>query len=66
MHANVGDEIVVDAVHTGEPSRKGEILEVIERDGSNHYRVRWDDDGHDGIFYPGSTTHVVNLGNRRT
>ena len=39
--------------------------EVIERDGSEHYRVRWDDDGSDGIFYPGSTTHVVNLGARR-
>ena len=65
MHANVGDEIVVDSVHTGEPPRKGEILEVIERDGSQHYRVRWDDDGSDGIFYPGSTSHVVNLGARR-
>ena len=25
-----------------------------------HYRVRWDD-GHESIFFPGSTTHVVKL-----
>ena len=60
MDARVGDEIVVDAVHTGEPSREGEILEIIDRDGVLHYRVRWDD-GHESLFYPGSTTHVVKL-----
>jgi hypothetical protein len=60
MDARVGDEIVVDAVHTGEPNREGEILEIIDRAGVVHYRVRWDD-GHESLFYPGSTTHVVKL-----
>ena len=60
MDAKVGDEIVVDAVHTGEPKREGEILEITERGGVVHYRVRWDD-GHESLFYPGSTTHVVKL-----
>jgi len=60
MDAKVGDEIVVDAVHTGEPKREGEILEIIDGDGVLHYRVRWDD-GHESLFYPGSTTHVVKL-----
>jgi hypothetical protein len=60
MDAKVGDEIVVDAVHTGEPKREGEILEITDRGGVVHYRVRWDD-GHESLFYPGSTTHVVKL-----
>jgi hypothetical protein len=60
MDAKVGDEIVVDAVHTGEPKREGEILEIADRGGVVHYRVRWDD-GHESLFYPGSTTHVVKL-----
>jgi hypothetical protein len=60
MDVKVGDEIVVDAVHTGEPKREGEILEILDRDGVEHYRVRWDD-GHESLFYPGSTTHVVKL-----
>ena len=64
MKANTGDEIVVDAVHIGEPSRKGEILEVLDRGGVRHYRVRWDD-GHETVFYPAETTRVVTLGNGR-
>jgi Domain of unknown function (DUF1918) len=60
MDAKVGDEIVVDAVHEGEPKREGEILEISDRGGVVHYRVRWDD-GHESLFYPGSTTHVVKL-----
>jgi hypothetical protein len=61
--ANVGDEIVVDAVNLGDPKREGEILEVETSGDVLHYRVRWDD-GHESIFFPGSTTHVVNLGGR--
>ena len=60
MDANVGDEIVVDGVLTGEPKREGEILEISDRGGVVHYRVQWDD-GHESLFYPGSTTHVVKL-----
>jgi hypothetical protein len=63
MNAKPGDEIVVDAVHTGEPKREGEILEVETSGGVLHYRVRWDD-GHVTTFFPGSTTHVVNLGSK--
>lgn len=60
MDAKVGDEIVVDGVITDDPKREGEILEVTDRGGVVHYRVRWDD-GHESLFYPGSTTHVVKL-----
>ena len=61
MEAKIGDEIVVDAVHIGEPRREGQILEVIDRGGIVHYRVQWDD-GHESVFFPSSTTHVVKLG----
>lgn len=60
MDAKPGDEIVVDAVHEGEPKREGEILEVKTGGGIVHYRVRWDD-GHESVFFPGSTAHVLNL-----
>jgi len=61
MDVKPGDEVVVDNVRTGQPRREGEILEVEARDGVARYRVRWDD-GHESIFFPGSTTHVVKLG----
>ncbi len=61
MHAKPGDEVVVDAPHIDEPTRKGEILEILDRGGVVHYRVRWDD-GHESLFFPGSDAHVVSLG----
>ena len=60
MQGRPGDEIVVDGVHTGDLKREGEILEVETRDGVVHYKVRWDD-GHETIFFPGPTAHVINL-----
>jgi hypothetical protein len=63
MDAKVGDEIVVDAVNLGDPKREGEILAIDTRGEVVHYRVRWDD-GHETIFFPGSTTHVVTLGSK--
>jgi hypothetical protein len=63
MEAKVGDEIVVDAAHTGEMPREGEVLEVRSDGGVVHYRVRWHD-GHETLFYPGSTTHTVRLAAR--
>jgi hypothetical protein len=61
--AAVGDEIVVDGPHQGDPPKKGEVLEVLETGGVRHYRVRWDD-GHEGLFYPGSDAHTVHPGQR--
>jgi Domain of unknown function (DUF1918) len=62
MDVKVGDEMVVEGVHVGDMSRKGEVLEVIGGD-VVQYRVRWDD-GHETIFFPGSDAHVVHLGAR--
>ena len=62
MHADVGDEIIVDPIRTGEPARKGEILEVKGDPGHEHYLVRWDDNGHETVFFPGSTSHAIHPG----
>jgi hypothetical protein len=64
MEANVGDEIVVDGVRTGDLPRKAEILEILNVGDVVHYRIRWDD-GQEALFYPGSTTHVVHLAGGR-
>lgn len=64
LHANVGDEVVVDAQHQGEPVRRGEVLEVLGvGSGSVHYRVRWHD-GRTTIFYPATTAHTIHVGQR--
>lgn len=58
MQARAGDTITVDAPHTGDAQRRGEILEVLESGGVTHYRVRWSD-GHESVFFPSSDAHVV-------
>jgi Domain of unknown function (DUF1918) len=53
MEAQVGDELVVDSVHTGEEPRKGEILKIRVEDSRTHCLVRWDDTGRETLFSPG-------------
>ena len=63
MHARIGDAVVVDGPRQGDLSRKGEVLEVRDTGGVEHYRVRWDD-GAEGIFYPGPDAHRIHPGDR--
>ena len=59
MHADIGDELVVESLRSGAAPRKGEILDVLLDGGHEHYIVRWDDNGHEALFFPGPTTHVL-------
>lgn len=58
MDAHVGDHIVVESNKVGGSRRSGEVLEVIEGSGGQHYRVGWQD-GHESIVYPSSDASVV-------
>jgi hypothetical protein len=58
MRASVGDRIVIEGHHIGEPVRDGEILAVRGDDGGPPYVVRWSDDGHETLFFPGPDAHV--------
>ncbi|GIF45495.1 uncharacterized protein DUF1918 [Asanoa ferruginea] len=57
MQAVVGDRLVVEGIHVGDPRRDGEILEVRHADGSPPYLVRWPD-GSENLVFPGSEAHV--------
>lgn len=54
MFATVGDRIVVRGSHGGDHIRDCEVLEVRGQDGAPPYVVRWGDNGHEAILYPGS------------
>ena len=58
MYATVGDRIIIRGVHTGDPSRDCEVLEVRGVDGGPPYVVRWGDTGHEAILYPGTDAMV--------
>jgi len=58
MRAQVGDRIVIRSPHVDEPVRDGEVLEVRGADGAPPYRVRWSDNGHEGLLFPGPDATV--------
>ena len=59
MKANVGDRIVVHGAHVGDQVRDGEVLEVHGQDGEPPYLVRWSDNGHESLVFPGPGTTVA-------
>ena len=61
MHANVGDQLVIESNKVDSPRKVGEILEVQGHDGSPPYVVKWAD-GHEGLVYPRDDAHVVPSG----
>lgn len=58
MRARKGDRLVVHSRHVDGPVRDGEILEVLHPDGQPPYRVRWSDDGHETLVFPGPDAYV--------
>jgi Domain of unknown function (DUF1918) len=51
-HGRTGDQVIVKAHHVAESRRTGVVLEVLGEPDHVHYRVRWDEDGHESIFTP--------------
>ncbi|MGD9701661.1 MAG: DUF1918 domain-containing protein [Acidimicrobiia bacterium] len=58
MRAVRGDQLVVRGHRSGQPDRRGEVMEVRGPDGSPPYFVRWDDNGHTTLYFPGSDALV--------
>ena len=58
MQASVGDRILIKGHHVGDPDRDAEVLEVHGDAGTPPYVVRWSDDGHEGLFFPGPDATV--------
>jgi hypothetical protein len=58
MKATVGDRLVVRGHHLGDDDRGAEILAVEGDAGGPPYLVRWDEDGHESLFFPGSDAVV--------
>jgi hypothetical protein len=57
MRAEVGDRMVVASARLDRPVRDGEILRV-GTGGSGPFLVRWSDNGHETLFFPGPDAHI--------
>lgn len=58
MYAIKGDRLLVQGSRAGDPLRDGEIIAVRGDDGAPPYLVRWTDDGHVSLTYPGPETWI--------
>ncbi|MFG3441118.1 DUF1918 domain-containing protein [Nonomuraea sp. NPDC047897] len=58
MKAAVGDRLVVHSTHEGDARRVGVIVALRHDDGTPPYVVRWLDDEHETLVFPGPDAHV--------
>jgi hypothetical protein len=58
MKARPGDQLVVRGHRIGQPDRTGEVIEARGPEGTEPFSVRWDDDGHTTLFFPGTDCAV--------
>ncbi len=59
MYANAGDRLVVLGAHVDDHVRDGLIIEVHGVDGAPPYLIRWFDNGHESVVFPGAGTRIV-------
>ncbi|HEX7659623.1 MAG TPA: DUF1918 domain-containing protein [Pseudonocardiaceae bacterium] len=59
MRAKAGDWLVVETSSVDRHSIRGHIEEVLSADGEPPYRVRWTDDDHVSVVFPGPDARVV-------
>jgi hypothetical protein len=65
MQAAAGDRLIVKGHRVGEPDRDAEILDVRGPDGGPPYIVRWEEDGHESLFFPGSDAVIEHFDHHR-
>ncbi len=58
MIGHIGDQLVVQGTHVGDHKRIGVITELRHNDGTPPYVVRWLDDGHEGLVFPGPDARI--------
>jgi hypothetical protein len=58
MKARRGDRLILEGTHVDDRRRVGVITELRHADGTPPYVVRWLDDGHEALVFPGSDARV--------
>lgn len=61
MKAQIGDRLVVTGTRLGDPRRTGVVLEVHGTGGSAPYLVRWEDNGHESLCFPGPDARIEHV-----
>jgi hypothetical protein len=62
MKAHTGDKLIISGHELGRPRRVGRIEEVRGDDGGPPYRVRWREDDHVTLLFPGPDCTIESMG----
>lgn len=54
MLAKIGDRLILEGTHVGDPRRIGIVIELRHSDGTPPYVVRWLDTGRQALVFPGA------------
>lgn len=65
MQATVGDHLIVHGTKVGDGERRCEVVDIRGPQGTPPYIVRWESDGHEGLFFPGPDTQIETAGKQR-
>lgn len=58
LTAAVGDRLIIRGHRIRDPRRDAEIIEVRGDDGGPPFLVRWGEDGHESLVFPGTDAYV--------
>jgi hypothetical protein len=58
MRAKVGDRLIMEGIHVGDPRRIGVVQALSHLDGTPPYTVRWLDNGHVSLVFPGPESRI--------
>ncbi len=54
----MGDWLIIEGTNLGHPRRIGQIVGLRHQDGTPPYAVRWLEDDHESLVFPGPTARV--------
>jgi hypothetical protein len=58
MKAKIGDRLILEGTHVGDPRRVGIVTQVRHEDGTPPYTVRWLDTGREALVFPGPEARI--------
>lgn len=58
MKAKVGDWLVIEGRTLDAGRRQGQVVGLVHADGSPPYRVRWVQDDHESLVFPGPEARI--------
>jgi len=58
VRAKRGDRIIVESGVIGGARHVGLVVGLLHEDGAPPYRVRWMDNDHEGLYFPGANAHI--------